>query len=100
MNPRDARTALYLGLAKESLGQTEEALKAYREAIHAGEVSGQLDIDMLLSCARLLLRLANFEESRQWIDRALRLAPKSRDALRIGPPATEDGGCGGSRETR
>jgi tetratricopeptide (TPR) repeat protein len=79
LNPRDARTPLYLGLARESLGQTTEALKTYREAIHLGEVSGQLDTDMLLSCSRLLFRLGDFEESRHWIDRALKLAPNSRD---------------------
>ena len=79
LNPRDARTSLYLGLARESLGQTAEALKNYREAIRLGEVSGQLDSEMLLSGARLLLRLGNFEECRQWIDRAMKLAPNSRD---------------------
>ena len=79
LNPRDARTALYLGLARESLGQTEEALKNYREAIRIGEASGQLDSDMLLSYSRLLLRLGDFEQCRQWIERALKLAPDSRD---------------------
>jgi len=79
LNPRDARTPLYLGLARESLGQTTEALATYREAIRLGEASGQLDTDMLLSCSRLLLRLGDFEECRHWIDRALKLAPQSRD---------------------
>jgi tetratricopeptide (TPR) repeat protein len=79
LNARDARTALYLGLARESLGQTTEALKTYREAILLGEVSGQLDSDMLLSCSRLLFRLGDFEECRRLVDRALKLAPDSRD---------------------
>jgi len=79
LNPRDARTLLYLGLARESLGQTREALQTYREAIRAGEASGQLDADMLLSCSRLLLQLGEFAESRRWVDRALKLAPRSRD---------------------
>jgi tetratricopeptide (TPR) repeat protein len=79
LNPRDARTSLYLGLTLDSLGQTTQALKSYREAIHLGEASGQLDTDMLLSGSRLLLRLGEFEECRQWIDRAIKLAPKSRD---------------------
>jgi len=79
LNPRDARTPLYLGLARESLGQTKEALETYREAIRLGEASGQLDTDMLLSCSRLLLRLGDFEACRVWIDRALKLAPNSRD---------------------
>ena len=79
LNPRDPRAALYLGLARESLGQITEALKAYREAIQSGEASAQLDTDMLLSCSRLLFRLGEFEECRRWIDRALQLAPTSRD---------------------
>jgi tetratricopeptide (TPR) repeat protein len=79
LNPRDARTSLYFGLTRESLGETAEALKSYREAIHLGEVSHQLDTDMLLSTSRLLLRLGEFEECRQWIDRAIKLAPNSRD---------------------
>jgi tetratricopeptide (TPR) repeat protein len=79
LNPRDPRAALYLGLARESLGQTAEALKSYREAIQLGEASGQLDSDMLLSCSRLLFRLGDFEECRRWIGRALALAPNSRD---------------------
>lgn len=79
LNPRDARTPLYLGLTRESLGQTTEALQTYREAIHLGEVSGQLDTDTLLSCSRLLLRLGNFEECRHLVDRAVKLAPDSRD---------------------
>ena len=80
LNPRDARTALYLGLARESLGQTREALESYREAVRLGEISGQLDSDMLLSGARLLLRSGEFEECRHWVDRALKLTPGSRDA--------------------
>jgi len=79
LNPRDARTALYLGLARESLGQTTDALATYREAIRLGEASGQLDADMLLSCSRLLVRLGNLEEARGLIERALKLAPESRD---------------------
>ena len=95
LNPRDARTLLYLALARESLGQIKEALQTYREAIRLGEASGQLDTDMLLSCARLLLRLGEFAECRRWVDRALKLAPGSRDAhfesarliLKTGDPA-------------
>ncbi|HEY2014654.1 MAG TPA: tetratricopeptide repeat protein, partial [Bryobacteraceae bacterium] len=79
LNPNDARTPLYLGLARESLGQTTEALKQYREAIRLGEVSGKLDTDMLLSYARLLMLMGDFEECGRQIQRALKLAPNSRD---------------------
>lgn len=79
LNPRDARTRLYLGLAQESLGETTVALQFYREAIRLGEVSGKLETDMLLSCSRLLLLLGDFEQSGRLVDRALKLDPKSRD---------------------
>lgn len=79
LNPRDARTPLYLGLARESLGQTAEALQLYKEAIHLGEASGHLETDMLLTLSRLLLLVGDFEECGRQIQRALKLAPNSRD---------------------
>lgn len=79
LNPRDARTRLYLGLAQESLGQTEVALQYYREAIRLGEASGKLETDMLLSYSRLLLLLGDFEQSGRLIERALKLDARSRD---------------------
>ena len=80
LKPDDARTALYLGLARESLGQTEEALNSYREAIRLGEASGHLETDMLLSYGRLLMLMGNFEECGRQIEQVLKLAPDSRDA--------------------
>lgn len=80
LNPKDARPALYLGLARESLGQTAEALQLYQEAIRLAEASGQLDADTLLTCSRLLLLLGDFEQAGRQIQRALKLAPGSRDA--------------------
>ena len=79
LNPRDPRTALYLGLAKESLGQTTEALNSYQEAIRIGEATGKLDTDMLLTCSRLLLLLGDYEKCGGLVQRALKLAPNSRD---------------------
>jgi len=79
LNSRDARTLLYLGLARESLGQTAEALQLYKDAIRAGESANHLDSDMLLSYSRLLFRTGDFSEARRQVDRALKLAPQSRD---------------------
>ena len=79
LNPRDPRTALYLCLAKESLGQTTEALNSYQEAIRIGEATGKLDTDMLLTCSRLLLLLGDYEKCGGLVQRALKLAPNSRD---------------------
>ncbi len=79
LNPRDASSALYLGLAKESLGRTAEALALYREAIRLEESAGQLHMESLLTCARLLLLLGEFDEEERLLERAAKLDPKSRD---------------------
>ncbi len=80
LNPKDSRTVLYLGLAKESLGRTAESLADYREAIRLGEASGKLDTETLLTPARLLLLEGNFDECSRLVDHALKLDPKSRDS--------------------
>jgi tetratricopeptide (TPR) repeat protein len=79
LNPRDASSALYLGLAQESLGNTAEALSLYREAIRLEESGGQPHVETMMACARLLLVLGEFDEAEQVLDRAVRIAPESRD---------------------
>ena len=79
LNPRDPPAALYLGLAKESLGRTEEALVLYREAIRLEDAAGQPHVETILACARLLLLLGEFDEEERLLNRASRVAPDSRD---------------------
>jgi tetratricopeptide (TPR) repeat protein len=79
LNPRDPSTALYLGMAKESLGDTSEALILYREAIRLEEAAGRPHVETLLACARLLLILGEFDEEEQLLGRAMKVAPDSRD---------------------
>jgi tetratricopeptide (TPR) repeat protein len=79
LNPRDASTALYLGLAKESLGSTAEALVLYRQAIRLEETAGQPHVDTLMACARLLLVLGEFDEEERLLNRAVRVAPEARE---------------------
>ena len=79
LNPRDAPTALYLGLAKESLGNTSAALMLYRDAIRLEVAAGQLHIDTLMTCARLLLVLGEFDEEERLLNRAVKIAPNARD---------------------
>jgi tetratricopeptide (TPR) repeat protein len=80
LNPRDPRTLLYLGLAKETSGQTAEALALYREAIRLEEASGTVHVDTLLACSRLLMVLGDLDGCGSVIERALKLEPASRDA--------------------
>jgi len=79
LNPRDSATALYLGLAKESLGNNTAALALYREAIRLEESAGQLHADTLLVCARLLLLLGEYDDEELLLNRAVKIAPASRD---------------------
>jgi tetratricopeptide (TPR) repeat protein len=78
LNPRDAAAALYLGLSKESLGNTADALVLYRDAIRLEEAAGHLHVDTMMPCARLLLVLGEFEEEERLLDRAMKIAPDAR----------------------
>jgi tetratricopeptide (TPR) repeat protein len=79
LNPRDPRTALYLGLTDESLGKPEEALALYRDAVRLERAAGTLDAETLLPGAKLLLLLGRLEESGNWLREAEGLSPNSRD---------------------
>jgi len=78
--PRDPRAALYLGLATESVGQPEEALLLYKEAIRLERATGQPQAETLLPGARLLLLLGRLDECEGWIRQAVKLSPNLRDA--------------------
>jgi tetratricopeptide (TPR) repeat protein len=80
LSPRDARPALYLGLTQESLGRTAEALALYEEAVRLEQAAGKPQADTLLTYSRLLFLLGRLDECGRAVDRALALAPASRDA--------------------
>jgi tetratricopeptide (TPR) repeat protein len=79
LNPRDGNSALYLGLAYEALGRTEEALALYRRAIELEEASATLHVETLLTAGRLLLLLGRFDDSAKLAEQAARVDPASRD---------------------
>lgn len=80
LNPADARAALYLGLTCEGLGQTDEAVSLYEEAVRLEKAARKPQSDTLLPGARLFLLLGRLEESEAWSRQAVELEPKSRDA--------------------
>jgi len=80
LSPADPRAALYLGLTVESLGRTGEALSLYREAVQRERSAGSLSAETLLPGVRLLLVTGQLDECGRWINEALKLSPKSRDA--------------------
>jgi len=79
LNPRGAEPALYLGLAYEALGRTEDALGLYRRAIELEETAGALHVETLLTAGRLLLLLGRFDDAAEIAERAAKVDPASRD---------------------
>jgi tetratricopeptide (TPR) repeat protein len=79
MSPADPRVALYLGIASETLGQTDRALSYYEEAVRLEQRAGAPQAATFLAGARLLLVMARDGESEQWIGQALKVEPGSRD---------------------
>ncbi len=79
LNPSNARTARYLGITCESLGNIDEALSLYRDAVRLERLKGPVDPETLLPGARLLLLLGQLDESERWIRDAIAVAPKFRD---------------------
>jgi tetratricopeptide (TPR) repeat protein len=80
LNPRDSRTALYLGLAEETLGRTADAIGYYQDAIRLEDASGKPSVDPLLSYARLLFIMGDFDGCGRLIEWALKLDPAWRDS--------------------
>jgi tetratricopeptide (TPR) repeat protein len=80
LNPRDPRTALYLGLAEETLGRTAEATTFYQDAIRLEEAAGKPRVDPFLSYSRLLFIQGDLDGCGRLIEQALKLDPASRDA--------------------
>jgi tetratricopeptide (TPR) repeat protein len=78
LNPADPRGALYLGMTRESLGQPVDALRLYEEAARLEQAAGNPQADTLLTGARLMLLMSRLEDSKLWLDRALKLEPNSR----------------------
>ena len=77
--PRDPRAALYLGLATEAVGTPSDAMVLYEEAVRLERAAGAEQAETLLPGARLLLLLGRAEECGQWLRKAVKLAPRSRD---------------------
>ena len=80
LSPSDPHAALYLGLVTESLGQFQEAMSLYDEAIRLARAKGELGAEILLPGAKLLYLLGRFSECEDWLAEALKLSPASRDA--------------------
>src|SRR5262245_27180494 len=73
----DARVVLYRGLTEEALNHPEDAARNYERAIQLDK-SGA---DPRIAYGRLLLAQGKPDRAETWIDQALKLAPRSVDAL-------------------
>jgi tetratricopeptide (TPR) repeat protein len=79
LNPGDPRSALYLGLTIESLGQPAEAMSLYEDAVRLERSANDLHAETLLPGAKLLFLLGRLDECERWLAQAAKLSPKSRD---------------------
>jgi tetratricopeptide (TPR) repeat protein len=79
LKPREPEPVLYLGLAYEAVGRTDDALGLYRRAIELEEAAGAPHVETLLTAGRLLLLLGRFDEAAEIAQRAAKADPSSRD---------------------
>ena len=79
LNPRASEPALYLGLADEALGRTDQALSLYRRAVQLEDAAGKPHVETVLTLSHLLLLLGEFDECGRVIQHAAKVDPKSRD---------------------
>jgi tetratricopeptide (TPR) repeat protein len=79
LNPRDPQAALYLGLAYEAVGRTDDALGLYRRAIELEDAAGTVHVETLLTAARLYLLLGRIDDAAASAERAAKTDPASRD---------------------
>jgi tetratricopeptide (TPR) repeat protein len=79
LSPSDPRTALYLALTIESLGQPAEAMSLYEEAVRLERSTNELHAETLLPGARLLFLQGRLGECERWLLEAAKLSPNSRD---------------------
>jgi tetratricopeptide (TPR) repeat protein len=79
LNPKESQPVLYLGLTHESLGDTDQAIEFYRQAIAIEDASRKLQAETLLTLARLLLLLNRLDECASLLERAVKVEPGLRD---------------------
>ncbi len=75
--PRDQRIHTYLGLVLEAVGRTEDALRAYREAIKCNEALARPDFRPHYHYGVFLSKLNQMAESERQLARAKAIAPEN-----------------------
>jgi tetratricopeptide (TPR) repeat protein len=79
LNPQDARSVLYLGMATERLGDTRNTLTYYEEALRLEESTGVPDPYTLVAYSRVLQLLGRLDDCTKVVNWALKLYPNHRD---------------------
>lgn len=78
LSPQDGRATFYLALTYEGLAQPDAAIGWYERTLVLEK--DQPSADTFTAYGRLLFTLGRYAESRKRVERALQLAPGSRDA--------------------
>ncbi|NWF83564.1 MAG: tetratricopeptide repeat protein [Bryobacteraceae bacterium] len=80
LNPKDSRARLYLALSLESAGRMMEAETEYKAAVSLADSDPKGDPETHLAYARYEMVTGDLDGAAELIGRALKIAPKSRDA--------------------
>ena len=97
LNPQDARSALYLGMTYERLGDTQKTMTSYQDAIRIEEATGVPDPYTLLGYSRFLQLHGRVDECARVLNKALALYPNSRDVqYEVGRLLLKKGDLGGA----
>jgi predicted Zn-dependent protease len=81
LNPQDAHSALYLGMAYEHLGDSGNTLTSYEEAMKLEEATGVPDAYTLVAYSRILQLLGRLDDCTKVLNRATKAYPNHRDVL-------------------
>jgi predicted Zn-dependent protease len=79
LNPKDARSPLYLGMAYERIGDAQNTMTYYGEALRLEDATGTPDPYTLVANSRALQLLGRLDECTKILSRALKLYPTHRD---------------------
>jgi tetratricopeptide (TPR) repeat protein len=80
LNPADTRALFYLALTMDGLARPVEAERYFRQALELETRAGKPSADTHVAYGRLLFSLGRYGDASGQIERALTLAPGSRDA--------------------
>jgi tetratricopeptide (TPR) repeat protein len=80
LSPKNPLPVLYLAMTHEDMGDTDQALNLYQQAVNLSPEKSPQSASILVAYGRFLLVLGRTQESTENVRRAIESDPESRDA--------------------